>query len=38
VVDRSLLEADPRWAAAFELVAAQAVVGSALVQVSAGLR
>ena len=38
VVDRSLLEADPRWAAAFELVAAKAVVGSRLVKVSAGLR
>jgi len=38
VVDRALLEADPRWAAAFDLVAAKAVVGSRLVKVSAGLR
>ncbi len=38
VVDRALLEPDTRWVVAFELVAAQAVAGSALVQVSAGLR
>ena len=37
-VDRALLEPDPRWVVAFELVAAQAVPGSPLVQVSAGLR
>lgn len=38
VVDRALLEPDPRWVVAFDLVAAQAVPGSPLVQVSAGLR
>jgi hypothetical protein len=37
-VDRALLEPDQRWVTAFDLVAAQAVAGSALVQVSAGLR
>lgn len=37
-VDRTLLEPDPRWVVAFDLVAAQAVPGSPLVQVSPGLR
>ncbi len=37
-VDRALLEPDPRWVVAFELVAAQAVPGSPHVQVAPGLR